>query len=253
MKVVLDSLAFQSEQNFEVIISEDGEDEGMRQFIASYPFKQDYQHLTQSDKGWRKTKALNNAVRNARADWLIFIDGDCVLHPRFVEMHLRLAAENTVLSGRRVKLDEALSAYLIENSPQSIQKISRKLFKKLLFGKGKSKYLEEGFYFSPRSLLYFINGMRSTNYILGCNMSFSKKAIYAINGFDEAFVLPAAGEDTDLLWRFKAVGLELKSVRSLAIQYHLYHEPSWTDNTVNKERMLEKMKRNEYFCKRGLS
>ena len=252
LKVVLDSLKLQTERDFEIIISEDGCHETMENFVASYAFEHDYQHVTQEDLGWRKTKALNNAVRHARSDWLIFIDGDCVLHPRFVEMHLRYAEENTILSGRRVKLDEPTSAYLLKNAPESILKMPTILWKKLLFGKGAIINIEESFYFNPRGALGLIPALRTTKYLRGCNMSFSKKAIYAINGFDESFILPAEGEDTDLLWRFLAVGFKLKSVRSVAVQYHLYHTQKWHDNTENKKKVQTKMERNEYFCKQGI-
>ena len=253
LKAVLDSLKLQTERNFEIIISEDGCHETVKSFVAAYAFEHDYLHLTQEDLGWRKNKALNNAVRHTRSEWLIFIDGDCVLHPRFIEMHLRYAEENTILSGRRVKLDEPTSTYLLNNTPQSILKMLAILWKKLLFGKGAISYPEEGIFISPRGLLRFVHGMRPTNYLLGCNMSFSKKAIYAINGFDENFALPAVGEDTDLLWRFLSAGFKLKSIRSAAIQYHLYHVQAWHDNTENKKKMEAKMERNEYFCEQGLT
>lgn len=65
-------------------------------------------------------------------------------------------------------------------------------------------------------------------------MSFSKKAIYAINGFDEEYTLPAVGEDTDLFWRFQAAGFQVKSVRNLAqCSINLYHTEIWNDKTQN--------------------
>ena len=54
LKVVLDGLSFQTDQGFEIIVSEDGESPEMSEFVASYPFKNDYQHLTQPDVGWKK-------------------------------------------------------------------------------------------------------------------------------------------------------------------------------------------------------
>ena len=93
LKVVLDSLMYQTEKNYEIIISEDAEFSEVAKFVRSYPFRNDYQHLTQPDQGWRKERALNNAVKAAKSDWLIFIDGDCVLHPRFIEWHVKMADE----------------------------------------------------------------------------------------------------------------------------------------------------------------
>lgn len=83
-------------------------------------------------------------------------------------------------------------------------------------------------------------------------MSFSKKAIYSINGFDETYINPSVGEDTDIAWRFKALGYKMKSLRNLAVQYHLYHPKNWTTNKENKDKMLLNQKQNKYFCEQGL-
>lgn len=252
LKLVLDSLQLQTEKDFEIIISEDGKSDAMRNFVKDYRFSNDYQHLTQEDRGWQKNKALNNAVRNAKADWLIFIDGDCVLHPRFVEMHLRYADENRILAGKRVKLDKEISGYLENNFPEAIRKVQQIFLKKLIFNKGEIGFVEESIFISPDGVLGFIPKLRKANRLIGCNMSFSKKAIYAINGFDEDYKLPAVGEDTDLFWRFQAAGFQMKSVRNLAVQYHLYHKENWNDNTENKARMLENQQANMFYCKNGI-
>lgn len=252
LKAVLDSLKLQTEKKFEIIISEDGCHEKMRDFLQSYQFDHDYQHLTQEDIGWRKNKALNRAIRHAHADWLIFIDGDCVLHKRFVEMHLRYADKHTILSGRRVKLDEPTSQYLATGAPASIKKFQLLLYKKFFFGKGNIRYIEEGFYLSPTGILGFIHALRRIKYIIGCNMSFSKEAIYAINGFDESYIQPSVGEDIDLVWRFKEAGYRFRSLRSLAIQYHLWHKEHYADVSENKNKMKKNQLERKYFCDQGL-
>ena len=89
LKAVLDSLQLQTEKDFEIIIAEDGENHAVKEFVETYNFVQPWQHLTQKDEGWRKNQAMNMAIRAAKTDWLIFIDGDCIPHPRFIEMHLR--------------------------------------------------------------------------------------------------------------------------------------------------------------------
>ena len=252
LKPVLDSLKQQTEKNFEIIISEDGQSEEMKTFVADYPFVNDFQHLTQKDNGWQKNKALNNAIRHAKSDWLIFIDGDCVLHPRFVEMHLRYAGETVILAGKRVKLDSETSLFLENNMPEAIGEMQKKCIRKLFTGRGKTTFIEESIFISPDGWLRFIPGLRKANRLTGSNMSFSKKAIYAINGFDEEYTLPAVGEDTDLFWRFRAAGFQVKPVRNLAVQYHLYHSENWNDNTENLKRMLKNQSENRYICTCGI-
>jgi len=252
LKVILDSLQLQTEKDFEVIIAEDGENTAVKEFINQYPFEQPHQHLTQKDEGWRKNKAMNMAIRAAKADWLIFIDGDCVLDSRFVEMHLRYAKEDSILAGKRVKLDEE-SSKLLMDSIDNLKILKRQLIRKLFFGKGKMRNVEEGIFISPDGLLGFIPKLRKLSNLKGCNMSFSKKAIYTINGFDEDYILPAIGEDFDLTWRFAAAGFKYKSVRNLAVQYHLYHPENWVDTEENMKICRPNQLENRFVCKNGLS
>lgn len=252
LKFVLDSLKLQTEKRFEIIISEDATHAEMHEFIQHYPFENNVLHITQEDHGWQKNKALNNAIRVAQTDWLIFIDGDCMLHPRFVEMHLKYANENIILAGKRVKLDSKTSNFLKNNMPFSLNKIQNILFIKLIFGKGDIEFIEDSIFISPQGWLGFIPKIRKAHRLIGSNMSFSKKAIYAINGFDEDYTLPAVGEDTDLFWRFQCAGFQIHSVRNMAVQYHLYHPETWNDRSVNYQKMLEKQHKNLYFCKNGL-
>jgi GT2 family glycosyltransferase len=251
LKAVLDSLNFQTEKDFEIIIAEDGENAEVKEFINKYHFVQPWQHLTQKDEGWGKNRAMNRAIKASKTDWLIFIDGDCVLHHRFIEMHLRYADEKFVLAGKRVKLDKTCSNFVLENS-SNIHKLQKKLVKKLLFGKGSIRYIEEGIFISPDKLLGFIPGLRTLNHLTGSNMSFSKKAIHFINGFDEDYQLPAVGEDLDLTWRFEAAGFKHKSVRNLAVQYHLQHKENWIDQVKNMDLYRNKQRDNKFVCTNGL-
>ena len=84
-------------------------------------------------------------------------------------------------------------------------------------------------------------------------MSFSKQAAYAINGFDEDYILPAIGEDIDLTWRFERCGYRLRSMRNMAVQYHLFHKENWHDQDENIRMMNAKKEKNGFICKNGLN
>lgn len=252
LRAVLDSLAVQSEKDFEIIISEDGQSQEMSRFVHTYSFKNPYLHLTQPDEGWRKNRALNRAIMAAKSAWLIFIDGDCVLHPRFIEHHLLLSSPKAIVAGKRVKLNRSLST-LLQNNPKDYMSVTRVLRQCLWGSKSGNGFIEEGFFISRHSLLGFIPALRRMYQLKGCNMSFSKAAILEINGFDEDYIRPAIGEDIDLTWRFIAAGYHLVSARNLAVQYHLYHKENWTDQGENIRIMEEKQKRNEYICRNGIN
>ena len=243
---VLESLRRQTILDFEIIISEDGEDKAMSDFVKNYDWFCEYQHLTQPDVGWRKNRALNRAILAAKNEWLIFIDGDCLVHRRFVEMHLRYAAPNRILLGRRVKLLKVMSDKIF-NGKIKLSQIGMNMIK-YLFVSG-AKQVEDGI-FVP---LLLNREIHKAKRLIGCNMSFSKAAIVAINGFDEDYIKPCVGEDSDINWRFKAMGYEFYSVRNRAILYHLYHKENWVEFSENKAMMKQKQIVGIVQCERGIN
>ena len=239
LRAILDSLQQQTEQDFEIILSEDGEDAAMAAFIAGYPFRQPVQHLTQPDQGWRKERALNRAVMAAKTDWLVFIDGDCVLHPRFMEYHIRYRQRGVILAGKRVKLNPQLSERMLRG-----EKIHLLPY---LFCRRGCRYVEEAFFCRWAQWL-----RRPVKHLLGSNMSMSRTDLIAINGFDENYTLPATGEDYDIEWRLKANGCRIVSLRNLAVQYHLYHKENWLDHDANMVYCRQMQAQNNIYCQKGI-
>lgn len=239
LKAVLDSLKAQTEQDIELILSEDGEDPQMASFIASYDFPWPMLHLTQADQGWRKELALNRAVVAAKNDWLIFIDGDCVLHPRFIEWHCRYQQRGVMLAGKRIKLSPSLSERYLRG-----EKIC---FFPYLFAHRGCRYVEEAFYCSLARYL-----RRPVKHLVGSNMSMSRTDLIDINGFDENYTLPATGEDYDIEWRMIANGCKIVSLRNLAVQYHLYHKENWSNHDENSRYCTRQQGKNEYICTNGI-
>lgn len=239
LRAIMHSLEQQTEQDFEVIISEDGSDEAMAQFVAQYPSRWALQHITQEDLGWRKNRVLNLSIVAAHTDWLIFIDGDCVLHPRFVEMHVRYSGRGIVLAGKRIKLNPALSERLLRG-----EKLH--LWSYLFWHRG-CHCVEEGFYVP---LAHWFR--RKVRHLTGSNMSMSRADLLKINGFDENYTLPAIGEDYDIEWRLPASGCKIVSLRNLAVQYHLYHKENWIDDTVNMAYFRTIQAANQIVCKNGI-
>mgnify|MGYP000001303265 FL=1 len=240
LEAVLHSLEQQTEQDFELILSEDGEDRNMAAFINGYAFPWKMRHLTQDDTGWRKERALNRAVAAARTDWLIFVDGDCVLHPRFVEMHIKYAQSGTILAGKRVRLSAALSEKVMQTGKVPC------LLPYLVCPRGCS-HVEEGFFLYGAQWL-----RRGAKHLIGSNMSLSRTDLMAINGFDENYLLPATGEDYDIEWRMQRNGCKIVSVKNLAVQYHLYHKENWTNHDENMVYCKQLQAANQIVCKNGI-
>ncbi|MCK4863968.1 MAG: glycosyltransferase [Gammaproteobacteria bacterium] len=246
---ILYALERQTEKDFEIIVTEDCESEGMETFLAEFKNKNNFHHLTQPDDGWRKTLAVNRAIVSAKSDYLIFIDGDVLPNKNFVADHIATAEHGKFLTGRRVYLGPFFSKVLRKYPGFTRVLENRFLFFLLLIPLhlDKVRNYEVGL---PSRFFQWLRGKKLVG-VIGCNFSCYKEDMYAINGYNED--LPGVGaEDSDLQWRFEGLGMASKSVKFLIPVYHLYHEHlrhGYEDNLViiNKNR-----KAKAYVCKNGI-
>ncbi len=251
--LILDSLNTQTVDNFDIVISEDGQNPDMREFINSYRSKIKISHISQPDKGWRKNIALNNAIAKSTGEYLVFVDGDIVPYKNFVKHHIQLSQQSRFLSGRRVELGPVFS-YLIRKKWLSYRWLERLylLFVIFLF-LDKARHIEEGLCEKDSTILKKKTKKTSDMSLMGCNFSCSKSDLELINGFDEDFDSASVGEDTDLPWRFSHFGITSKSVRYIANVFHLYHKRNWGDShEINTTKMRQKIKDKRYRCLNGL-
>ena len=68
-------------------------------------------HVYQEDKGFRKTRALNNGVRNSSGDLLIFCDQDLIFGEEYVETIVNNIKDNIFLMGRAHHITEGGRKY----------------------------------------------------------------------------------------------------------------------------------------------
>ena len=209
-------------------------------------------HVTQEDIGWRKNRALNRAIVKSTGEYLIFIDGDVVPHNRFIEGHLQLKEKKKVCCGKRSELGQQYSEKIYNNEIDIQSVYNNYILKIYSLHQDKVHHYEDGIY-SP--LLNKLTASRYVRHIIGCNFSCYKEDILAINGFNEDFVNPAEGEDVDITWRFRGLGIEMKSCRYLANVYHLWHKKNFgeTEGSINRDIMKKTQERNLYVCLNGIN
>ncbi len=236
-----------SKKTFEVIVSEDDDAVETTNFISaqqsllSFPLI----HVSQSDEGFRKCKALNRAIAASSTDFIIFLDGDCIPHRHFVKQYLLAKQPGRVIYGRRVMLSEKISNCIFHNKNMN----SVAFFNLLL---NACKRVEEGLYlpFIPQ-----IFKRKKAGRLLGCNMGIFKQDLLSINGFDEDYIFAGGGEDSDIEWRLESLKkLSFYSMKFSAIVYHLYHIDRFTRAMELKNNVVlsSKIKENHFVCINGI-
>jgi glycosyltransferase involved in cell wall biosynthesis len=217
------ALARQTFRDFEVIIADDGSGPEIAAVIdrERKRLKFPVTHIWHDDLGWRKNIMLNKAIRASAADWLVFTDADCLPSEHFLLDHHREREEKRALLGRRVETSERWANALTLEKVRSGE-FERYGIDEWMDGfRGKSLRVEDGLRM-PSKLVRTIL-MRNVRGMLGCNFSAAKQDMVAINGFDELYYGPGCGEDSDIQYRLELIGVTGKSMRNLAIQYHVWH------------------------------
>jgi len=255
LELIIKSILNQTILPNEIIIAEDGNCQNMKNYIDSIEVDNiKIRHTSQIDNGWQRNSSINNALRIAESEYLIFIDGDCLAHHKMVQSHQKLAEKKTVLCGRRSNLGVLYSKLLRENQIDIAKYINSYLKSFIKINKDVIDHYEEGIYLNPDNWLFnFINSkFRKDSHILGCHWSIWRCDIEMINGFDEDFKIPTVGEDTDIERRLRHFDFKFKSCRNAAIVYHLYHKKVFNNEQNKKAIKLMNSKKDIFICKNGL-
>ncbi len=249
--LIFDALDRQTLADFEVVVADDGSGPAVADLVEGRRTASRYAitHIRQPDHGFRKNAILNRAITASASRYLVFIDGDCIPHRNFLEDHLSQAEPDAVLCGRRVNLGPAISERVTPGSVRDgrFERISLALLMDGL--KGGSASIEDAIRTrSPllRKLLH-----PGTPAILGCNFSVHRDWMERINGFNEDYRAPGLGEDSDVAFRLGLAGASLKSLRNLAILFHLHH-PKTEVGEENRRIYAAVVASREMICNHGL-
>lgn len=232
----------------EIIIADDGSRDDTRQLIERYADCLPLRHVWHEDQGFRKTKILNEALRVATTDYLIFTDQDCVPRRDFIATHVRMARPGYLLSGGYFKLPMSISQQLTREDIESgrafrlgwLRKQGLKWSFKCtkLFGKPWFSRLMNTI--TPTHATW--NGMNSSTW---------RTDILRVRGFDER--MQYGGEDREMGERLFHLGTRARQIRYSAIVLHLDHarpyvnEKAWEINrAIRKETRQRKLIETEH-------
>ena len=248
LKAVLDTVANQTNKNFELIVVDDGSADNpetiVNAFVADHPiFKVKF--LSQEDDGFRETILLNKAFKLAEGNYFIVIDGDMLLHPKFIENHLRYSHPDKLLCGYRgVKLGKDITETILSHDIALNTNPAALLYNSLL---GKIEHASRGIEIHIPWLRKILH--RNSSRLSGCNFSIYKDKVFNVNGMDES-ILIYGFEDYELGHRLQLSGVKVADVSRCCITYHLNH--SKNSNLSVKSELKKIRASKEMKCKNGL-
>lgn len=222
LRLVLESAFRQSRLPDEIVIGDDGSAEPTRLLIEEMKAKSPVPlvHVWQPDNGFRLAQMRNRSVAAATGEYIIEVDGDVILHPRFVEDHLAFARRGQYLKGGRANLGPALTAELCKSGRLRPLKAWSGGYESKPENALRIPWLAR--WLAPRY-------RRNRETALGCNMSFFRDDFIAVNGYDEFFE-GWGGEDIDFGHRLQKYGLKKGHLKFAALLYHLWHEDKYMYN-----------------------
>jgi glycosyltransferase involved in cell wall biosynthesis len=226
--IVLRSVQTQSQLPYEVIIADDGSSDQTRKIITEFSLESKLKiiHSFQQDKGFRVAKSRNKAISMASGEYIVLIDGDMMLHSDFILDHSKKAQTGYFVQGTRVLLGKNRTKQIIKN---------KKIFFHFL-SKGISNR-KNAIHSNFLSLIFtsyknFLHGIKT------CNVSFYKQDCIAVNGFNNVFE-GWGKEDSEFFQRLMNKGINRKTLRFNAIQYHLWHPESSREAILKNELLLK--------------
>ena len=206
-------------KNFEIVVADDGSNETTADLIRQYQKKNklDIKHVWQPDNGFQKCKIMNQSILAAKADYLVFSDGDCIPRNDFLQQHVNHRQIGYFLSGGYSKLNMEGSHRITREQILNGDAFDPDFLTTCgLKNRWSSKHCAKGKWVE---VLNFLTPTKPT--WNGHNASCFKSDALTTCGFDERMVY--GGEDREFGERLFNLGLKSKQIRYSAICIHLDH------------------------------
>lgn len=226
LRLALSCVAQQVVLPDQVCVADDGSDGRTAAVLAEFA-NLPLRHVWHADQGFRKTRILNEAVRTSGADYVIFIDDDCLMHPCFVQRHLQLARRDRFVTGSVIRLNGAMTQGLLAAG-------------KVVWAEGRlpgwqaagvSDWLKA--MPLPPGVMGVLDALSPIRRSwAGGNAGTFRDNILKVNGFDETMAY--GGEDKEFGIRLGNAGIRGVTLRYSAPLYHLDHARGYVEPEVQR-------------------
>jgi glycosyltransferase involved in cell wall biosynthesis len=217
LAAVLASVARQSLLPDEIVVADDGSappaQAAVAGLVAALPLPA--RLVSQPHEGFRAARLRNLAIAAASAEYLVFVDGDMVLHPEFIADHARHARRGFYTQGVRARSDAILTAELLASPGRFPTPFEAGL------GGLRRAYLLHSIALA-RASRRVANGLIA---IKSCNQGFWRADLLKVNGFNEDIV-GWGPEDKELCARLEHAGVQRQTLLFGGNAVHLHHAPA---------------------------
>ena len=251
LEKVLQSIAAQTVQPFEVLVTDDGSGAATEHLVArmSRQFPVPLRHVWQEDLGFRAARSRNRGIATSHGDYVVLIDGDMYLHPAFVADHIMLAEPGYFLQGGRLKASRAETKRLLAGGQPRFAPWMNGDFED--FDGTRRLYA-----FHQPMLARWKAKARNGGRVMSCNMSCWREDLLRVNGFDERMEGYGA-EDRELVARLENAGLRRRQLKWAALAAHFWHpsraQPEVDDpNLPNNRRLADTIESRRLRCDLGI-
>jgi glycosyltransferase involved in cell wall biosynthesis len=235
----------QSDLPQQLIVADDGSGPGTRAVVEAFASlaPMPVQHACQPHDGFRLTRLRNLAIAAASGDYLVFVDGDMMLHREFIADHRHVARRGWFTQGVRIALDAAATAAALAAPRRALHAASPGL------GGRRRAYALHLPTLQP-AMRRVANAFVA---IKGCNQGFWREDLLAADGFEEA-IEGWGPEDKELCARLGFAGIRRQTLLFGGIAWHLHHPPAARDRRAANERLFaETLAMRRTRARRGLS
>lgn len=237
LRLTLASISLQKldHQYFEIIIVDDGSNDGTEKFCQSGILPINGKYIRQNHLG--RAAARNRGIKEAKNDILVFIDDDLLLSPSFLEAHLhQQEKEKAIIHGKIMDLpflrffEDPINKIFYQEFQKrpnsSYASLMDKCFSEIDVKDHFESLIRQARQYKmdiiAESLLNSFSAEVAWMAFSGGNISAPKEWIELQHGFDEAFSTTWGCEDLELGYRLCKQGYQFK-YESNASNYHLSH------------------------------
>jgi glycosyltransferase involved in cell wall biosynthesis len=218
---VLGTVSQQSCIPDEVIVADDGSNISTQKIIDKWKHCLPMVVSWIPDSGFRAARSRNMALLKASGDYIIMVDGDCLLPRHFVRNHMRLSKPNSMVSGGRYLFGKDETEQLL-SGPFDASLISYQSIKFNSLPLGPIRDLRPKHWKQART----------------CNLGLWRSDVLRTEGFDENYV-GWGKEDSDFVLRLLVNnGLNIRSGRLATCVGHLHHSEHSRLNLVDNQARL---------------